>query len=168
MAIAAKETLEAEKIKACADAGYYDSLDIKKWQDNEVIPYVPIPAQKVSKKKNVPLPEYHHDKFTYDKQTDSYCCPEGNKPQFYYTAKKHGRKFKIYRTNKYRECPVKQRCTLSPKGRYIYRWEDEHYIEALKERLLTEPQIIKKRKSIVEHPFGTIKKVWGYSTLLLR
>lgn len=27
---------------------------------------------------------------------------------------------------------------------------------------------MKKRKAIVEHPFGTMKKVWGYSTFLLR
>ncbi|MEJ5352490.1 MAG: transposase [Melioribacteraceae bacterium] len=34
--------------------------------------------------------------------------------------------------------------------------------------MLTKSQIIKKKKINVEHPFGTIKKVWGYSTLLFR
>lgn len=168
MAIAAKEALESEEIKACADAGYYDSIDIKKCEDNDVTPYVPIPAQKVSKKTNVPRPEYYHDKFIYNQQNDSYHCPQGNKLQFYYTTKKHGRKFRIYRTGACKGCLAKKLCSTSPRGRYIYRWEDEQFIERLKERLLTEPQIIKRRKSIVEHPFGTMKKVWGYSTFLLR
>jgi transposase len=168
MAIAAKETLEVEKINACADAGYFDSIDIKKCEDNKVRPYVPIPAQKVSKKINVPQPKYYHDKFKYDEQTDSYCCPEGNRLQFYYKTKKRGKTFRIYRTTACRECPVKNLCTSSPRGRYIDRWEHEHLIENLRERLLVEPQIIKRRKSIVEHPFGTMKKLWGYSTLLLK
>lgn len=168
MAISAKETLGAEKINACADAGYYDSIDIKKCEDNSVIPYVPIPEQKVSKKTNVPQPEYHHSKFIYDEQTDNYDCPQGNKLQFYYTTEKHGRKFWIYRTESCKECPVKKMCTTSPRGRYIYRWENEYVIERLKERLITEPHIMKRRKAIVEHPFGTMKKIWGYSTFLLR
>lgn len=168
MTITAREVLEVEEIKACADGGYYDSTDIKKCEDNGVIPYVPIPAQKVSKKTNIPQPDYYHDKFIYDQQTDTYRCPKGNKLQFYYKTEKRGKKFRIYRTDACRECPVKKLCTTSSRGKHIYRWEDEHFIERLKERLITEPQIIKKRKSIVEHPFGTMKKVWGYSTFLLR
>jgi hypothetical protein len=168
MAIAAKETLEAEKINVCADAGYYDSIDLKKCEDNKVTAYVPIPAQNVSKKTNIPRAEYYHDKFIYDQQTDSYHCPEGNKLQFYHRTKKHERKFSVYRTDACRKCPVKELCSTSPRGRYIYRWENEQVIERLKERLAAEPDIIKRRKSIVEHPFGTLKKVWGYSTFLLR
>jgi len=168
MAISAKEALEAEEINACADAGYYDSIDIKKCEDNSITPYVPIPEQKVSKKTNVPQPEYHHNKFIYDEQTDSYRCPQGNKLQFYYTTEKQGRKFRVYRTEACRECPVKELCTTSPRGRYINRWENEYIIERLRERLITEPHIMKRRKAIVEHPFGTMKKVWGYSTFLLR
>ncbi|MEJ5352491.1 MAG: hypothetical protein WHS65_12955 [Melioribacteraceae bacterium] len=52
--IIAKETLKTEK-KVFANAGYYDSLDIKRSQDNEIISYAPILAQKISKKKNVHL-----------------------------------------------------------------------------------------------------------------
>jgi transposase len=169
MAIEAKEILEAEKISACADAGYYDSVDIKKCEDNSVTPYVPIPEQKVSKKTNVPQVEYYHDKFIYDEQTDSYLCPQGNRLQYYHITKKEdGRKIQVYRTKACKGCPAVKLCTTSPRGRYINRWEDEKVIEELKQRLKSEPHIIKRRKSIVEHPFGTMKKVWGYSTFLLR
>lgn len=169
MAIAAKETLEVEKINACADAGYYDSIDIKNCEDNGVTPYVPIPEQKVSKKTNVPKVEYYHDKFIYDEQTDSYRCPQGNRLNYYHTTKKQdGRKIRVYRTKACKGCPAVKLCTTSPRGRYINRWEYEQVLELLKQRLKTEPHIVKRRKTIVEHPFGTMKKVWGYSTFLLR
>ena len=169
MAIAAKETLEVEKINACADAGYYDSIDIKNCEDNGVTPYVPIPEQKVSKKTNVPKVEYYHDKFIYDEHNDSYRCPQGNRLNYYHTTKKQdGRKIRVYRTKACKGCPAVKLCTTSPRGRYINRWEYEQVLELLKQRLKTEPHIVKRRKTIVEHPFGTMKKVWGYSTFLLR
>ena len=169
LAIAAKEILEAEEINACADAGYYDSIDIKKCEDNSVTPYVPIPKEKVSKKTNVPQPEYYHEKFIYDQQTDSYRCPKDNTLEYYHTTKKQdGRKIRVYRSEACKGCPVKKLCTTSPRGRYINRWEYEKVLEELKQRLKLEPHIVKRRKSIVEHPFGTMKKVWDYSTFLLR
>lgn len=167
-AIAAKETLEVKEIKVCADAGYYDSLDIKKCEDNGITPYVPIPKPKISKKVNVPQPEFYHDQFTYDKSTDCYLCPQGRSMNYYYITEKHGRKFRVYRTESCKGCKVKNLCTTSPRGRYIYRWEEQQVIERLKQRLITDPHIMKRRKAIVEHPFGTMKKIWGYSTFLLR
>lgn len=168
MAILAKETLEVDELKVCADAGYYDSIDIKKCQDKQITTYLPIPEQKVSKKTNVPQPEYYHEKFTYEKDTDCYHCPEGHIMQYYHTTKKHDRKIRVYRTPFCKGCKAKKICTPSPRGRYVYRWEDEHVIDQLRERLIKEAWIIKKRKAIVEHPFGTMKAIWGYSTFLLR
>lgn len=169
MAIAAKEALEVEEIKVCSDAGYYDSVDLKKCEDEGITTYVPIPEQKVSKKTNVPQPDYLYDKFIYDEATDSYCCPQGQTLNYYSTSKKDGgRKIRKYRTSACQECSVSKLCTTSPRGRYIHRWEEQAVLERLKHRLQTESHIIKKRKTIVEHPFGTMKKVWGYSTFLSR
>jgi transposase len=167
-AIEAKERLGVEKIKVCADAGYYDSVDIKKCEDNEITAYVPIPKPRVSKIVNVPEREYYSDRFIYDESSDCYCCPQGHKMEYYHTTNKHGRKNRVYRSSNCQNCPVKNKCSTSPRGRYIYRWEEQKVIERLKERLTTEPHIMKRRKAIVEHPFGTMKKIWGYSTLLLR
>jgi uncharacterized protein YutD len=54
------------------------------------------------------------------------------------------------------------------RGRSIARWEHEGVLERLKQRLREQPHIFRQRKSIVEHVFGTIKKIWGYDQLLLR
>lgn len=168
-ASAAKESLGTETINACADAGYYDTVDLKTCEDHGITTYVPIPEQKVSKKTNVPQPAYYHDRFVYDPVTDTYRCPEGNTLHYYRTTQKDdGRRIRIYRTAACRHCPVRARCTISARGRYIHRWEQEAVLDRLKQRLSTAPHIIKQRKAIVEHPFGTIKKVWGYETFLLR
>ncbi|MCK9409912.1 MAG: transposase [Bacteroidetes bacterium] len=62
----------------------------------------------------------------------------------------------LYRTTSCKECPVRSACTPSKRGRYINRWEHEHVLDNLKQR-----------KEIIEHVFGTIKKIWGYGALLL-
>lgn len=54
---------------------------------------------------------------------------------------------KHYKTEECLRCPVMHLCTLSKKGRLMER---SQYAAA------------------VEHPFGTIKRAWGYSYTLLK
>jgi len=168
VSVMAKETLEKETIKVCADAGYYDSDEIKKCEDASITTYLPTPKQRVSKKTNVPEPDYHHDKFKYDQGTDSYKCPAGENLTYYSKARKNGREILIYRTDACNDCKYRKLCTTSKRGRHIQRWEHEDVLETMRDRMAKQPEIFKMRKSIVEHPFGTMKKIWGYSTFLLR
>lgn len=41
--------------------------------------------------------------------------------------------------------------------RRITRWEHEHLLEAVQERLDANPQAMRQRRETVEHPFGSIK-----------
>jgi hypothetical protein len=41
-------------------------------------------------------------------------------------------------------------------------------LDRLKQRLARGADIIKRRKAIIEHVFGTIKKIWNYGAMLLR
>lgn len=52
----------------------------------------------------------------------------------------------------------------------IFRWEHEHITEEHAKRMQTDEAkaIIKKRGSIVEHPFGTIKRSLGWDHFLVR
>ena len=166
----AQTMLHTEKLTVCADAGYYDCVDLKSCEDHQITTYVPIPGHKVPKKTNVPTPEYYPDKFTYDVQTDTYRCPQGQTMHRFASKRKtkDQRLIYLYRTTACNECPVRSACTPSKRGRYINRWEHEHVLDKLKQRLVQAPEIIKQRKAIIEHVFGTIKKIWGYSALLLR
>jgi len=47
---------------------------------------------------------------------------------------------------------VKARCT---------RWEHEHLLEAVQERLDANPQAMRVRRETAEHPFGTLKMRMG-------
>jgi transposase len=168
LAAATKDMLDIETLFVCADAGYYDTIDLKTCEDNGITTYVPTPEQKVSKKTNVPTPGYYREHFVYDEPSDTYRCPQGHTMQFYSTSRKDGRNIRIYRTNSCRDCQVRPQCTTSPRGRYINRWEHEAVLDRLKQRVAHRPEMITRRKAIIEHVFGTIKKIWGYNALLLR
>lgn len=169
LALAAKQMLGVETLNVCADAGYYDTVDLKSCEDSGINTYVPVPKPKISKKTNVPTPDYYHDKFVYDQTSDTYRCPQGHELEYYRTThKQDARLIRIYRTSACRDCAVGTLCTTSPRGRYVYRWEHEAVLDRLKQRLARGADIIKRRKAIIEHVFGTIKKIWNYGAILLR
>jgi hypothetical protein len=55
---------------------------------------------------------------------------------------------------------VKARCTTGPQRR-ITRWEHEHLLEAVQDRLDANPQAMRVRRETAEHPFGTLKMRMG-------
>jgi transposase len=169
MSSAAKTALDVEHLTVCADAGYYDTVDLKICEDNNITTYIPVPAQKVPKRTNVPTPDYYHDKFSYDAASDTFQCPARQILKRYSIhPKSDGRRTYIYRTNGCRACLVRAFCTTSPRGRYVYRWEHEAVLDRLKQRLAARPEIITCRKKIVEHVFGTLKSIWDYGAFLLK
>jgi hypothetical protein len=67
-----------------------------------------------------------------------------------------------YWTNACQACTIKGQCTTG-KERRITRWEHEHILEAVQQRLDEHPEKMKQRRETVEHPFGTIKSWMGYT-----
>ena len=59
-------------------------------------------------------------------------------------------------------------CTRNGAGRVIWRWVHEEVIDQMKERLRLHPEVMVERKAVAEHPFGTVKRAFGASFLLLR
>ena len=170
LATKAKEVLGVDTLHVCADAGYYDTVEMKACEDNRLTAYVPIHRPKISKKTNTPTPEYYAEKFFYDESSDTYRCPQGKLMQRFSRRqdKRDHRLIYLYRSSACLQCPVRTRCTTSPRGRYIYRWEHEAVLERLKQRMTRHPEIFQQRKAIIEPVFGTIKKVWGYYALLTK
>jgi hypothetical protein len=60
------------------------------------------------------------------------------------------------------------KCTTNKRGRTLWRWEQAQLIDEMRERLRLEPKKLILRKSLVEHPFGTIKRAFNQGYLLLR
>jgi hypothetical protein len=61
----------------------------------------------------------------------------------------------------------KEQCTTG-KERRITRWEHEHVIEAVQQRLDEDPQAMRRRRETVEHPFGTLKMRMGATHFLMK
>ncbi len=57
-------------------------------------------------------------------------------------------------------CALKPKCTTG-KYRRISRWEHEAILDTTEARLDQAPDMMKVRRSTVEHPFGTIKSWMG-------
>ncbi len=63
---------------------------------------------------------------------------------------------------------MRARCTRSKQARRIMRTPEAAQVEAMRGRLARDPGLMAKRKSVVEHPFGTIKRGWGADHFLLK
>ena len=59
---------------------------------------------------------------------------------------------------------VRPKCTKSAEnGKVIQRRKYAQNIQDNKTRIENNPTAYKKRQAIVEHPYGTIKRQWGFS-----
>ena len=100
--------------------------------------------------------------FVYLADEDVYRCPAGEHLVYHYTNVEKGLTLRRYWTNVCRSCAIKDLCTTG-KERRITRWEHEHILEDVQQRLDEHPEKMRQRRETVEHPFGTIKYWMGYT-----
>ena len=91
---------------------------------------------------------------------DVYICPAGERLIYRFTSEEKGLTLRRYWTSACQSCAIKDRCTTG-KERRITRWEHEHVLEAVEQRLDENPDAMRVRRQTVEHPFGTIKSWMG-------
>jgi len=170
IAMRAKDILDCNSLIICADADYGTGSELKNCEDNKIIPYVSLRAPHEQRSHGVPTPEYYRSKFKYVKERDVYICPQDNALANIHNTKQNGHKISIYQNSQAcNSCAVRNKCTISKiQGRRIVRSEYEEYFEKLKERLQMHPKIAKERKTLCEHPFGTIKHWWNMHSFLTR
>jgi len=119
-------------------------------------------------------PAYYTDKFLYDAANDTYICPQGatltTNGEWYDKKRKNRTSYQIkrYSTPQCKTCPVKHLCTSAKQGRLIERSQYQEVIDENNKRVDANAALYKKRQQICEHPFGTIKRGWGYNHTLLR
>ena len=169
IAIEAKENLELETYTALVDKGYHNGREINTCKNHNITTIVAHPDQGKSNE-NGTQPKYFVSNFTYNKEDNTYTCPQG---QTLTTTgrwhKKTGRteesgyEFQKYRTPACKTCPVKDQCTSRTAGREIDRSQYAQAVEENKQRYKENPQLYRKRQEINEHIFGTIKRKWGYN-----
>jgi len=105
--------------------------------------------------------------FKYEPARDVYICPTGEELTYRYMREEDGLQVRRYWTNECQHCPVKSRCTTG-KERRVTRWEYEHLVDEMRDRLRSADDPMNLRRSTVEHPFGTIKAWMGATHFLMR
>ena len=173
-ALQAKQNVQLQKedsIMLLADKGYHTGAELQKCQQDNMITHVAYKEQPGVKHI---ANEFLAESFDYNKLTDSYTCPAGavltslgtwhNKKG---EANETSYRFKTYRTEACKTCPLKKQCTKLPK-RIIQRSEYQDAVDINDNNIKQNPQYYKRRQAIVEHPFGTMKRHWGYTHTLLK
>ena len=165
----AQEVLHSEDLSGLADSGYYDGNQIKACEEQNITVYVAIPNKS---KKIAEEGRFTREQFQYDAKQNCYICPQGNALTKVGKSKQKNDKELIRYTSKTsccQDCPLQSKClTDKAKFRQINRWVDEDVVERHKARMEQNPDAMKKRAAIVEHPFGTLKHRAGINHFLMR
>ena len=161
----AKTILKSNKFTALYDKGYHTGSEFKTADDLGIDVLVAIPSVAA----NAPDPVYNVEHFTYNKKKDCYICPQGNELTSTGTwHKARTYRFKRYVTKACVICPVKDQCSKAKYGKGIQRSEYQEYINRNKERIENNKDYYRKRQAIVEHPYGTIKRQWGFNYIITK
>lgn len=175
-ALAAKQALGKKRITVLADKAYHSGEQLSECLDNSIITIV---AYKEPARGAVPTAAYYLEQFLYDEKKDHYICPKGeilsSNGSWYDKHKVSWEKknaspymVKHYKSKACLSCSVKALCTTNKAGRLIERSEHAAVIKSNNLRLIRQKEVYRKRQAIVEHPFGTIKRSWGYTYTLMK
>ena len=153
MAKRAKDILGTEQLSVVADMGYYHGDEIKACEETGITAYI----QKPNTSANTKLGLFGKEQFVYDAAQDCYRCPAGEQLRYHFETEELGRRIRYYWTTACSRCQMKPRCTRNKEYRRITRWVHEDLLERMEERVKANGEVVKQRKQMVEHPFGTIK-----------
>jgi transposase len=159
----AKAVLQTETLEAVADRGYFNSPEILACHEAGITVTLPKPMTSGAKSDG----RFGKQDFVYIADQDVYRCPAGERLTYRYTNEEDGKVLRRYWTTACPECPVKSQCTKAPERR-IMRWEHEHVLEAVQQRLDANPKAMRQRRETVEHPFGTMKARMGATHFLTK
>ncbi len=172
LAAAAQSALSVETLRVVADVGYHNGETLRACEADGIEAFVATPMRG----RQLPAEgRFGHASFVYDGAEDLYRCPAGE------TLRPLSGRLKD-RTGKWRTryvsrrsicqvCPLRLGC-LSPRSdrRTIERWEHEDVLDRHRARMATEAAaaVLRRRKTLAEHPFGTLKCRAGYRHFLVR
>ncbi|NJO32149.1 MAG: transposase [Rhodospirillales bacterium] len=159
----AKVVLQVDKLEAVADRGYFSSPEIPACHEAGITVTLPKPMTSSAKSDG----RFGRQDFVYIAEEDIYRCPAGEHLTYRYTNEEAGKVLRRYWTTACSKCPIKSQCTTGPERR-IARWEHEHLLDAVQQRLDANPQAMRQRRETVEHPFGTMKARMGATHFLMK
>jgi transposase len=150
MSVQGKDAVGADEVTVVADTGYSNGEHGALCEQDGITAVVPR-AETVNPNGTQ---YFSRDRFSYDRESDSWCCPAGATLSLFKTS--HTQKKREYRSGACGTCPLKPQCTKAAR-RVIVRDFYEDAREAMHQRAITDPIWMKHRRETAEHPFGTMK-----------
>jgi transposase len=166
MAARAKSILGHNDFSALLDKGYHTGSEINRCHEMGIETLVAVPSLSTQ----APDPTYNLEQFIYQMDTDTYQCPQGNSlfTNGSWYNKGYDHKVRQYKTKACKNCPARALCTRARNGRIIERSEHAEAVKRNKDAIDRNRELYKRRQEIVEHPFGTIKRQWGFDYTLMK
>jgi hypothetical protein len=164
MAEAVKQVLQpAATLNIVADKGYSNGEQAGRCEAAGLIPHVPA-NRAINNQGDGTL--FDRSRFTYQPESDSFLCPAGKTVSRKQLHRKDRTVYYQANAADCGACAMKPHCTQSPQ-RMLSRHIDEDALNRMHRRAT--PELMRLRRSTVEHPFGTIKyRIFGHPRLLLR
>jgi transposase len=162
----ARENLELEEEKvliSLADKGFYSGEQFKKCKEDYIMSIAPHPEKGGNQERG-----YTKGYFSYDKETDTYTCPKGQILTRAKQRKPNPENIRYRNLTACANCPAREKCSPSTRYRTITRGEFDDYSDEVDAFTKANKAIYSTRKSIAEHPFGTVKRALGFTYFLTR
>lgn len=158
MSIEARKCMGTQDLTVIADRGYYKGEEIRKCHEVGIAVLMPKPTTSNAKAEG----RFDKADFVYIAKDDEYRCPAAERAIYRFTREEAGLQIRRYWTSACPQCAMKAQCTPSDYRR-ISRWEHEHVLESVQNRMDHNPNAMSIRRRTVEHVFGTLK-YWMGST----
>jgi len=163
-ALSVQSLLGLKCFKTLSDAGYTTGDQLYLCKQAGIITYSsPMPS--TSPSDNC----YPLSRFIYHKQGNYYICPCGammtthagwvHRPNY---------RSRVYKTKACIDCSLREKCTQNKIGRVIERSEYQDTIDENNNRVIQNHDYYKLRQQIIEHPFGVLKRQWGFTYTLMK
>ncbi len=163
MARQAKEAMQATRLEAIADRGYFHGEEVGACAEAGIVPLVSKPMTSSARADG----RFDKEDFVFDPAAGEYICPAGSRLIWRFSTMERGAPVHKYWSSDCPRCKLKAQCTPSAYRR-VTRGEHEAALEEMQKRLDTRPGIMKLRRQTVEHPFGTLKDWMGATHFLTR
>ena len=116
-----------------------------------------------------PNHNFNLSQMVYHKTNDTYTRPSNQ------TLKSNRRWYnkgvyqkKQYKTPHCKNCELRAKCTTSKSARIVERHEFSHALDRNRTAIKNNHNIYSQRRSLVEHPFGTMKRAWGFDHIMTK
>jgi transposase len=163
MAEAAQAAVGGQPLNVVADAGYSNGAQAEACEATGILPHVPA-NRGVNNHGDGTL--FDRSEFIYQPESDTFLCPAGQKLARKQLSRKDRAVYYAGLPDVCGSCALKSQCTMGSR-RLVSRHLHEEALQRMQQRAT--PEVMRLRRSTVEHPFANLKyRIFGHPRFLLR